>query len=160
MATYRSIWKPNHPLAVGIGIVGEHRLRLYEHLGDGVQSCHWCGIELRWGRGTLTGTLTVDHLDGNTKNNRLDNLVPSCHGCNVMRGRVGHKIGRDELYILAGKDKSRKWRAERRNCLVCGKDFLHPIAQRRPKSGRFCSLSCAARGRTLLHKDSVVEVGG
>jgi hypothetical protein len=34
------------------------------------------------------GDLVVDHLDSNTKNNALENLVPSCNSCNVLRGMM------------------------------------------------------------------------
>lgn len=34
--------------------------------------------------------LTVDHKDGNPRNNRASNLVPACRTCNMQRAQVGN----------------------------------------------------------------------
>lgn len=79
-----------HPLATTAAIVLEHRAVLYDKIGPGPHECHWTSLYgcdksvLEWGG--LDG-ICVDHLDDNTGNNDPDNLVPSCCGCNLRRGR-------------------------------------------------------------------------
>jgi hypothetical protein len=87
---YRRIGVPDdHPLAAGNRgkAIYTHRLVLFDQIGDGEHSCHWCGTTVAWERRHPDpGALVVDHLDSNPSNNRPSNLVPSCHGCNTRRG--------------------------------------------------------------------------
>ncbi|MGH2963832.1 MAG: HNH endonuclease [Solirubrobacterales bacterium] len=58
---------------------------LFDRLGPGPATCHYCPIQLVWG-----STLEVDHLDLNRANNRIENLVPCCRKCgNRRRGGAG-----------------------------------------------------------------------
>jgi hypothetical protein len=86
---YNKIHNPKHPLAKGKGGVPEHRAILYAKIGPGPHPCHWCGKEVSWfpvvSGIRQRGTLDADHVDRDTRNNRPDNLVPSCHRCNVSR---------------------------------------------------------------------------
>ena len=141
---YVLLFRPGHVLATGVGCVGEHRLRLYEQIGEGEHECHWCGVAVRWGYRTHKGSLVVDHLDGNPSNNAIGNLVPSCHSCNVTRSPNHQQIKEGELFTVKG---GRKFRAIRRECQKCGKEFLHPAFEKRPDRGRFCSPVCGANGR-------------
>lgn len=103
--SYVNLYDPTHPLAVGVGVVGEHRAVLYSLIGPGVHPCHWCKKSVVWGKRCAGGTLMVDHLDGNQKNNDPSNLVPSCHGCNVMRGRPGHTVPDDARHQYTRRGK-------------------------------------------------------
>lgn len=71
----------DHPLATSRGLLREHRKVLYDAIGPGEHSCHWCDGPVRW----EDGTLAPDHLDWNPANNARDNLVQSCYPCNSAR---------------------------------------------------------------------------
>lgn len=86
---YRSVAVPaDHPLATdagkGYGKTYEHRLVLFNKIGNGIHNCNWCGKSLLW---MVKGgsAIVVDHLDGDEWNNSSDNLVPSCRRCNIQR---------------------------------------------------------------------------
>lgn len=83
-------WR-GHPLAHVDGKVLRHRVELFNKLGPGVHSCHWCEHSLEWSleKGDPS-ELTADHLDGDKQNNRPENLVPSCRGCNKVRACQGN----------------------------------------------------------------------
>jgi hypothetical protein len=74
----------DHPLAWEGGWVHTHRWVLYEKIGPGSHTCHWCGCELEWG-GTGRRALVADHVDGVKLNNDPTNLVASCRPCNLTR---------------------------------------------------------------------------
>lgn len=75
------------PIANKDGVVMEHRQVLFDSLGDGEHACHWCGKSVRWIRnGKCSRNLVVDHLNDKKDDNRVENLVPSCHPCNAARG--------------------------------------------------------------------------
>lgn len=83
---YRTKWAPNHPMAGKHGTAYEHRVVLYDTIGDGPHHCHWCNTEIEWGPRSLPNSIQVDHLDGDGANNNPDNLVPACKPCNSGRG--------------------------------------------------------------------------
>lgn len=80
----------DHALSYENGVVSEHRKILYDSIGEGPHLCHWgCGKLLAWaGRDGIF----VDHIDGDPSNNDLENLVPSCHQCNVRRAHAGNPM--------------------------------------------------------------------
>lgn len=73
----------SHPLAAARGYVYVHRAALYDRIGPGRHSCHWCGVSVEWG--DADSPLTADHLDWDRRNNTPENLVPSCLACNSKR---------------------------------------------------------------------------
>jgi hypothetical protein len=143
--SYTKLYLPGHPLADERGAVSTHRAVLYEKLGPGSHPCHWCGAPLTWqpvGLARRRGSIRTDHLDGNPRNNDPANLVPSCNGCNVKRGKAD-AITDGELFIVRS---GKRLRAERRTCATCGAEFLHRTNSH--NLGRYCSKSCARRGQT------------
>ena len=79
----------DHPLAHR-GAVREHRKVLYDEIGPGPHECHWgCGRLLEWGG---RQGIHADHLDGDTLNNSIKNLVVSCPTCNKRRSKAGNPI--------------------------------------------------------------------
>lgn len=84
---YVSRYSPSHPLANANGKVYEHRSVLYDAIGPGSHTCHWCGVTVRWDRTRGDADcLNVDHLNDLGDDNRPENLVPSCPACNTTRG--------------------------------------------------------------------------
>jgi hypothetical protein len=81
---YRIIRCAGHAVAASNGSALEHRVVLFDALGEGPHACHWCGRPLNWLKGSAAG-LQVDHVDGDRQNNSLENLVPACIGCNSRR---------------------------------------------------------------------------
>lgn len=80
-AGYQWIYLLGHPLRHrSSGYVAEHRAVLYADLGDGPLACELCGKQLTW------RTCHVDHIDNDTRNNKRDNLRPTCSTCNTRRG--------------------------------------------------------------------------
>lgn len=75
----------SHPISSKSGLLYEHRRVLFEEIGEGLHSCHWCARDIEWGA-KGGNKLVVDHLDGNKQNNAIENLVASCHRCNSTRG--------------------------------------------------------------------------
>ena len=80
---YVRVKLPGHPFARA-GWVREHVLVLYAELGPGPHPCDGCGQPLEW-----DVNLEVDHLDYDRSNNRIENLVAVCRGCNNRRRRRG-----------------------------------------------------------------------
>lgn len=72
----------NHPIANRGGWLYEHRKVLFDKIGPGPHPCHWCGVSLEWGG--MKGVI-ADHMNRNKKDNRPENLVPSCQTCNTTR---------------------------------------------------------------------------
>lgn len=145
---YKADKMPSHPLAGASGIVSRSRRLLYDAIGPGWHECHWCKRAVRWlnarGRGARGGAtaLLVDHVDGNTRDNALDNLVPCCHRCNIKREHP-NTIASGELFIT--KADGKKARAVERYCCTCGEKFLADRAQVAIGRGLYCSRSCARR---------------
>lgn len=79
---YILVWSPGHPLAMGHGMVYEHRKVMFDLLGSGDQECFWCGVRLAW------ADVVVDHLNEVKDDNDPSNLVVSCNGCNRSRGAM------------------------------------------------------------------------
>jgi len=77
---------PGHPMTPRCGKAYVHRIVLFDAIGYGPHSCHWCDRPIDWnGRNGVDG-LFVDHLNNMRNDNRLENLAPSCHACNSSRG--------------------------------------------------------------------------
>lgn len=121
---YLMVKRPDHPLATpSRGLVYVHRAVLYDAIGPGVHLCHWCAREVEWD-GTKIRRLVVDHVDGDTRNNALANLVPACYPCNTLRGKranflthchAGHEWTAESTYIRpdTGQRQCRSCRKER-----------------------------------------------
>lgn len=149
-SSYTKLYSPGHPLADERGAIGEHRAVLFAKLGPGRHPCHWCGTIVEWrpvGAALEQGSLRADHLDGDRRNNDPANLVPSCNGCNVRRGKQD-RIIEGELFIIR---RGKRLRAEQRTCALCGAEFLHRIAAHSP--GLYCSKSCAGRVNRAKRRD-------
>jgi hypothetical protein len=147
---------PDHPLASPSGNVRTHRVILFEHIGPGPHPCHWCGAVLHWmpGQTTVSGALLVDHVDGNKRNNAPDNLVPTCHRCNVWRNPPSrnHGVPDDELFLV--QPDGRRYRAVKVTCEWCGTEFLRQKTVNTPGYGRFCSHSCSARSQHAKRREA------
>lgn len=153
---YKHIRDPEHPLASSRGIVREHRRVLYEKIGPGTHPCHWCDRILTWrtfrdpetSSSPDAGSLLVDHLDGNRRNNIPENLVASCHRCNATRNPPPQSppIRADEPFLIYVRRDGYvvRQRGVRRQCEACGATFVC-VPDKRPGRGRFCSRSCARR---------------
>lgn len=86
-----------HPLAGAENKIYVHRRVLFDAIGPGVHNCHWCGTELEWflDKGHER-SLHVDHLNDVGDDNRIENLVPCCVGCNNAKaGARRHNALRD-----------------------------------------------------------------
>lgn len=134
----RNLYRPDHPLAGTNGYVAEHRAVLYEKIGPGQHSCHWCGITVAWTT-RLVGTghrgmLVADHVNTNGLDNRPENLVPACQGCNATRAR---RVQLDEPHVVRPTGRRR---GEVRACEACSREFVFVPRHNRP--GRFCSRAC------------------
>lgn len=132
--TRPSRYLPDHPLAAKNGKVAVSRLVLFDKLGAGDHPCHWCGCSLTW------LTICADHLNSDPTDNRPENLVASCRGCNANRDDgTGH--GRRPAPIP---------------CERCGGPVM-PGANRRPR--RFCSVACSNLSRTYGTKQEHGTIG-
>lgn len=80
-AGYQRVYEPGHPLADVHGYVYEHRLVMYQAVGDEVNICAICGKDISW------ATCHIDHIDEDVRNNTISNLRATCRGCNTARGR-------------------------------------------------------------------------
>jgi hypothetical protein len=143
---YSARYLPNHPLAIANGCVAEHRRVLYAKIGDGPHACTWCRRTVRWMPGVHyhPDALAADHLNGDTTDNRPENLIPSCIACN--RQRADQRLLTDGEPSVVLRD-GRRARAEERRCEECGEAFLVEVAKVKghPRHGRFCGRTCSNR---------------
>lgn len=109
-AGYVLVYAPDHPLKTATQLhVYQHRVVLYDAIGDGPHSCHWCSKSLDW------PSIEVDHLNSKRNDNRLSNLVVSCSGCNGRRGNAAAKATKRKRrgLTLNGRTQSiPEWAAE------------------------------------------------
>jgi hypothetical protein len=82
---YKRVGAKGHPMADASGLAYEHRVVLFDAIGYGPHSCHWCGVGVDWLPKGEPGELQPDHLNGDGADNRLVNLAPSCRSCNTGR---------------------------------------------------------------------------
>src|SRR5665647_1214546 len=83
---YLTAYRPDHPIAPVSGHVYQHRVVLYDTIGDGPHPCHWCGVLVDWLPKGERNALQVDHLNTFGDDNRPENLVAACGPCNTTRG--------------------------------------------------------------------------
>lgn len=78
----------SHPVSCKDGMIYEHRRILFDKIGWGPHECFWCKTSIEWtpGEKNKKGSLVVDHKDTDNTNNKIENLIPSCHKCNCLRG--------------------------------------------------------------------------
>src|SRR4051812_25819578 len=116
---YKYVKRPNHPLRPpgGSKLLPEHRVILYDKIGPGTHPCHWCSKPVTWiaGGRTRPGSLVTDHVNKIQQDNRPENLVPSCQGCNIRRGKGTH-LDTEPIVIYQGKRAA----ATERVCRTCG----------------------------------------
>lgn len=141
----------DHPLAGKTGLLAESRAALFDSIGWGPHNCHWCEKPVNWlvGKsGNAPDALIADHLNGDFRNDSLENLVPSCGVCNATRTQ---RIKPEEAFAV--RANGTRVRAVERVCATCGKVFLiaPSLLNRRANAGLYCSRSCARRApRRLL----------
>lgn len=95
----KTIYAPNHPLVNKSKTVRKARFILWEKLGGKNAACHWCKVELVWmvteEQRKIENALCVDHLDRDSLNDKPENLVPSCRGCNANRHINGRRQSKE-----------------------------------------------------------------
>jgi hypothetical protein len=94
---YRPATDHEHPLAGANGFVFEHRRVAYAKYGPGPQACHWCGKRVYWTREDGEPILHVDHVNDVKDDNRPENLVTACAGCNGSRGKLESAHGTQQV---------------------------------------------------------------
>lgn len=84
----------HHPMAPANGMVGRHRLVLWQHHGEpdpfttGLP-CHLCSYVLPWRHPFgIKHCVNVDHLNEQPGDDRVENLAASCYWCNSNRSWV------------------------------------------------------------------------
>jgi hypothetical protein len=81
----------------------------------------------------------VDHLNGDPRDNSEENLVPSCHTCNMKRRH--DRIRDDEVFYTY--PNGHRTRGVMCTCERCGKQFVAvAVLARTPGKARFCSQPC------------------
>lgn len=109
-AGYVLVYAPDHPIRTETQLhVYQHRVVLYDAMGPGPHSCHWCGKSLDW------PSIEVDHLNTKRNDNRLCNLVVSCSACNAARAGKKAQITKRERNELTLNGKTQtipEWAAE------------------------------------------------
>lgn len=115
---YRSVYMPGHPLAAESGKVYVHRLVLFNKIGPGEHSCHWCDKKVTWTVRRGPDKLVADHLDDAGDNNHPDNLVPSCAYCNTTRGKAARLARLQSAGWWSSHDTVARLRSEKRRKFV------------------------------------------
>lgn len=82
-----------HELATADGRVYVHRVVMFNAIGYGPHQCEHCGKHVNWKAPNHTDELVVDHRNGKRHDNRLANLIVSCHACNIKRKFRCHGSG-------------------------------------------------------------------
>lgn len=123
---YKYALVPNHPNSTNNGYVLEHRIVMENHLGR-----------------LLTKDEVVHHINGNRKDNRLENLQ-------LMNNKEHNRFhGSKGISMVKIK------------CPICNKVFdrekrrTHLINKKR--IGTFCSKSCGAKLQWKIKKDGLIE---
>lgn len=73
------------------------RKYLYQTRGEKCEQCGWCVVHPTLGYSPLT----IDHIDGNPRNSRIDNLrilCPNCHALTNTYGALNKGSGRTTRY--------------------------------------------------------------
>jgi hypothetical protein len=145
---YRVVSAQDHPVAHSNGYAFEHRVVLYDAIGPGSHPCHWCSAVVTWGQ-----DLQADHVDHNTVHNTIDNLVPSCAGCNVRRNRrwanksstcsAGHDFTAENTYVIP--------RTGARQCRVCSRQRKSEYKKRNVGPCRGCGRLGVPRGASTAY---------
>lgn len=149
-ATYLTMIAKGHPLASkGKGQVKVHRKVLYDRIGPGPHPCHWCGKMLDWVVGDTkqtkhTGAIIADHVNEDTRDNRPENIVPSCHPCN------NHRTERKSAFFIRHDEPSvvradgNRTRGVEAVCCGCGRKHVYPKngGRRQDAIHFFCSRPC------------------
>ncbi len=140
----RMLYRPDHALAGNTGLVSAARAILFNRIGAGWHSCHWCGRKIRWriGKsGNLVDAVIADHVNNDPLDDAPENIVASCGACNGTRTQA---IRTGELFVT--NPNGTRARAVERQCQTCQSTFLVVPAQlNKPGKGRYCSLSCARK---------------
>jgi hypothetical protein len=87
-ANRRMTQAPEHPLVSASGSVQAARIILFDKIGYGPHLCCWCRTPITWRAPTYTGPgaqIQADHVNGDTLDDRPENLVQSCPPCNGKR---------------------------------------------------------------------------
>lgn len=75
-----------HPASAPNGLTSYGRIVLWDKLGGKDAPCNWCGMQVSWSiKFPKYGALLADHVNTTKNDNRPENLVPTCHRCNVSR---------------------------------------------------------------------------
>ena len=135
---YRFVGR-DHPLSNGNRCIQEQRAILWDRIGPGPHTCHYCGEEVNWRvgiKGGGNGALIAEHKDRDPRNNSPENLVPSCQRCNILN--CDRIIRPDELTVMKS---GRKRRAVERECQNCGTTFRW-VNRNAANRGKYCTMAC------------------
>lgn len=78
--------KDSEMFIYGKNFTSSMRKRVIEIRGN---CCESCGVSTQWEDGRIA--LQVHHIDGNRKNNQLDNLMVLCPNCHALTDNYGVK---------------------------------------------------------------------
>lgn len=103
---YARVPAHGHPVGNKRGQAYQHRIVLYDKIGPGPHVCHWCHREIYWFPESGQLKLNVDHLDQNKLNNVPENLVASCHNCNITGDRCHPQDARRSAHRWKSRNKA------------------------------------------------------